>query len=384
MIQRNPNMEDKEVHRGLVGIVMNSTEITSVDGQNGVLLHRSYSIHELANHSTFEETAYLLLYGELPTQSELDGFSSALKANRNIPGKVVDLIHDFKDGHPMDVLRTAVSALSTFDTYGRNDNSLEVTLERGIRLISQMPTIVMHHQNIRQGLDPIQPNESLDHAANFLYMMNGNLPSRDTARLMDIDFIVHADHDVNASSTAARVAGGTKANLYEAVTAAIATLDGPAHGGAAEDVMKMVMEIGEPENAVAYIQSVLDGKRRVTGFGHRVYKFEDPRARHLERSVQKLSQEVEDQMLYEVLKAVQEKMEPLKERGIYPNVDFFAGVAYYLMGFSPDMFVPIFAVGRIPGWTVQFIEQIKDDILIRPLSRYEGPSERPYVPISQR
>ncbi|MEK6949344.1 MAG: citrate/2-methylcitrate synthase, partial [Nanoarchaeota archaeon] len=286
--------------------------------------------------------------------------------------------------HPMDVLRTAVSALSTFDTYGRNDNSLEATLERGIRLISQMPTIVMSHYNIHKELDPIEPSETLAHAANFLYMMNGKAPSSDTVRLMDQDFIVHADHDVNASSFTARVVAGTNANLYDAVTAAIAALAGPAHGGAAEDVMKMVEEIGKSENATAYIQGVLDGRLHVTGFGHRVYKTKDPRASHLEKSVQKLSQEAEDQTWYEILKAVQEKMEPLQTRGIYPNVDFFAGVAYYLMGFKPDMFVPIFAVGRIPGWTAQFIEQTEHNILIRPLSLYVGLPERPYTPIGQR
>lgn len=213
------------LNRGLVGVVMDRTFITSIDGQQGVLLHRGYNIHDLAEHSTFEETAYLLLYGKLPTQSELDGFSSALKANRRIPDEVTGIIHTLKDGHPMDVLRTAVSALPTFDkNYRHNDTSLGAMIETGMRLISQMPIIVTYHENMREGREPIQPSESLDHAANFLYMMNGNLPLSDTARLMDKDLIVHADHDVNASTLGARVAGGTIADLYGAVTAAIAVL----------------------------------------------------------------------------------------------------------------------------------------------------------------
>ena len=381
---KQPPDGEGALHRGLVGVVMDRTSITSIDGQEGVLLHLGYNIHEIAEHSTFEETAYLLLYGKLPTQSELDDFSGALKANRKIPDEVVGIIHTLKNGHPMDVLRTAVSALSTFDTYGRNDNSLEATLSSGISLISQMPTIVMSHYNIRQGREPVRPSETLDHAANFLYMMNGHVPSSDTARLMDKDFIVHADHDVNASSFIARVVAGTNANLYDAVTAAIAALDGPAHGGAAEDVIKMVNEIGEVENVATYIRDLQSRRRPVTGFGHRVYKSPDPRARHLEEGVQKLSQEAGNPKWYDILKAVQEQMRPYARHGIHPNVDFFAGVAYHLMGFDSEMFVPIFAVGRIPGWTAQFIEQTQHNILIRPLSRYEGPPERQYMPISQR
>jgi len=372
------------VHRGLSGVVMHASKITSVDGEEGVLLHHGYNIHDLAKHSTFEELAYLLLSGELPTQSELDSFSSALKANRKIPKEVIDIIYILKNRHPVDVLRTAVSALPIPDTRERSDVSLEAITEEGIRLISQMPIIVAYHQNMREGRDPIPPSNSLGHAANFLYMMNGKEPPRDAARLMDADLIVHVDHDINASSLTARVTAGTKANLYEAVTGAIGTLAGPAHGGAAEDVMKMVEEIGKPGNAAAYIQDMLDGKRRVTGFGHRVYKTRDPRAHHLEESVQKLSQETGNEILYAILKEVRENMEPLQQKGIYPNVDFFAGVAYSLMGFPTDMFISIFAVGRAPGWIAQYIEQIKENILIRPLSHYVGLPERPYIPISRR
>ncbi|MCH8816962.1 MAG: citrate (Si)-synthase [Chloroflexi bacterium] len=371
------------LHRGLSGVYFDRTETTFIDGREGKLLYRGYNIHELADASTFEETSYLLMYGELPTQAELDDFDATLKANRNIPPEVTGIIHAVKDDHPMSVLRTAVSALSAFDPESE-DNSSEATLRKGIRLTSQVPTIVMAHHNIRNGREPVPPTENLNHASNFLYMMDGEEPTPETAALMDTDFVLHADHGSNASAFTARAVASTNADLHDAVTAGIAALSGPSHGGAAENVMTMAMEIGEPENAEKYVKDLLASGGRVMGFGHRVYRAEDPRARHLRDGVRDLSAEKGEPKWYAILEAVQKAMSPYARRGIHVNVDFFAGVIYYLNGIPHDLFVPIFAVGRIPGWTVQVIEQFEHNILIRPLLQYAGPEERSYTPISER
>jgi citrate synthase len=374
---------DVQLHRGLQGVYFDRTETTFIDGKDGVLEYRGYSIHELAAKSTFEETAYLLLYGDLPTKAQLSEFDAQLKTGRRLPDPVFDVIEIVKDSHPMDVLRTAVSALATFDE-DRADNSIEATYRKGIRLTSQVPTIVMAHNRMRRGLDPIAPSESLSHAANFLYMIDGLEPTDETAVLMDRDFVLHADHGSNASAFTARVVAGTNADLHGAITAAIAALSGPSHGGAAENVMQMAQEIGEPENAAQYVKDLLAARKRVMGFGHRVYKAEDPRARHLREGVKKLSEEKGEPKWYAILEAVVEAMSPYARRGIHVNVDFFAGVIYYLNGITPDLFVPIFAVGRVPGWTIQVVEQLQHNILIRPLLDYTGQRERKYVPIEQR
>ncbi len=371
------------LHRGLSGVYFDRTETTFIDGKEGKLLYRGYNIHELAESSTFEETSYLLMYGELPTQTQLDDFDATLKANRNIPPEVTGIIRAIQGDHPMSVLRTAVSALSAFDPDSA-DNSSEATLRKGIRLTSQVPTIVMAHHNIRNGRDPVPPSETLNHAANFLYMMEGKEPTPETSELMDTDFVLHADHGSNASAFTARAVASTNAHLHDAVTAGIGALSGPSHGGAAENVMTMALEIGEPENAEKYVKDLLARGGRVMGFGHRVYRAEDPRARHLREGVRKLSAEKGEPKWYAILEAVQKAMSPYARRGIHVNVDFFAGVIYYLNGIPHDLFVPIFAVGRIPGWTVQVIEQFEHNILLRPLLQYAGPKERSYVPISER
>ena len=371
------------LHRGLSGVYFDRTETTFIDGKEGKLLYRGYNIHDLAGVASFEETSYLLMYGELPTQPELDEFDGVLKANRNIPSEIIDIITLVKNDHPMSVLRTAVSALSAFDPEAE-DNSPEATLRKGIRLTSQVPTIVMAHHNIRHGRAPVAPSEILSHAANFLYMMEGEEPTAETAALMDTDFVLHADHGSNASAFTARAVASTNAHLHDAVTAGIGALSGPSHGGAAENVMTMALEIGEAENADQYVKDLLAGGGRVMGFGHRVYRAEDPRARHLREGVRKLSEEKGEPKWYGILEAVQKAMAPYGRRGIHVNVDFFAGVIYYLNGIPHDLFVPIFAVGRIPGWTVQVIEQFEHNILLRPLLQYSGPEERKYVPMSER
>ena len=371
------------LHRGLQGVYFDRSATTFIDGKQGVLEYRGYNIHDLAEYSTFEETAYLLIHGNLPTQAQLDEFDSELKGARELPEKVFDVIDLVKDSHPMDVLRTAVSALASFDP-DREDNSPEATIHKGNRLTSQVPGIVMAHHAIRRGKDPVKPSSTLSHAANFLYMLEGNDPSVDAANLMDKDFVLHADHGSNASAFTARVVAGTAADVHGAVTAGIAALSGPSHGGAAENVMQMAKEIGKPENAADYVRGLLSNRQRVMGFGHRVYKAEDPRARHLREGVKNLSEEMGQPEWYQILEGVVDAMKPYARRGIHVNVDFFAGVIYYLNGFPQDLFVPIFAVGRIPGWTIQVVEQLQHNILIRPLLQYTGEHNLEYVPISDR
>ena len=375
--------DEIKLHRGLQGVYFDRSATTFIDGKKGVLEYRGYNIHDLAEHSTFEETAYLLIYGNLPTKAQLNEFDSELKAARELPEKILDVIDLVKDSHPMDVLRTAVSALASFDS-DRGYNSPEATIRKGNRLTSQVPGIVMAHHAIRRGKDPIKPNATLSHAANFLYMLEGNEPSVGAASLMDKDFVLHADHGSNASAFTARTVASTAADIHGAVTAGIAALSGPSHGGAAENVMQMAKEIGKPENAADYVHNLLSSRQRVMGFGHRVYKAEDPRARHLREGVKNLSDEMGQSEWYQILEGVVDAMKPYARRGIHVNVDFFAGVIYYLNGFPQDLFVPIFAVGRIPGWTIQVVEQLQHNILIRPLLQYTGEHNLEYVPISGR
>lgn len=375
--------ERVEIHRGLKGVYFERSAATFIDGKAGELRYRGYSIHDLAEHSSFEETAYLLLHGELPKLAELAAFDTELKAARRLPPEILAIIGAVKDAHPMDVLRTAVSALAAFDA-ATHDNSPEATRAKGVRLTAQVPMIVAAHEAIRKGKPVREADPALSHAANFLWMITGRKPSPEAAQLMDRDLILHAEHGSNASSFAARVVIGTEANLHAAMVAAIAALSGPAHGGAAEDVMRMAQEIGSPGNAAAYVKARRAAGEAVTGFGHRVYRTEDPRARHMRDGVEKLSREMGEPRWFAILQAVVEAMKPYARFGVNVNVDFYSGVIYYLNGIPADLFVPIFAVGRVPGWTVQCLEQLNNNILIRPLTLYDGPESRAYVPVSAR
>jgi citrate synthase len=377
------DVEKIEIHRGLKGVYFERSSTTFIDGKTGELRYRGYSIHDLAEHSTFEETAYLLLHGELPNVSQLVEFDAALKAARKLPPEIISVIKIFKSSHPMDVMRTCVSALVAFDPQG-TDNSVAATRAKGIRLAAQIPMIVGAHEAVRKGKPVPAADDSLSHAANFLWMITGRKPSADAAQLMDRDLILHAEHGSNASSFTARVVIGTEANLHGAITAAIAALAGPAHGGAAEDVMRMAQDIGEPENAADYVKAKRAAGEAVTGFGHRVYRTEDPRARHMRDGVEKLSREMGEPKWFAILQAVVDAMKPYSRFGVNVNVDFYSGVIYYLNGIPQDLFVPIFAVGRVPGWTVQCIEQLQNNILIRPLTLYDGPEPRPYLGIANR
>ena len=376
--------QDIDIKRGLKDVYLDKTEASFVDGLAGKLLYRGYNIHDLAEKSTFEEVIYLLLYGDLPNRDQLDKFDATLRANREIPKEIVEVLRLVSKGHPMDALRTGVSALSAFDS-DVDDNSEEATIRKGIRLTSMGPTIVAAHHRIRKGLDPVSPNPKLNHAANFLYMLSGAEPDEETEKLMDVDFILHAEHSSNASAFGARVAASTVSDLHSAVVTGIGVLKGPWHGGAAEEVMKMALEIGQPENAEEYARKILDNGGRIMGFGHRVYKAEDPRARHLRDRSQKLGEQMGQPQWFQILRYLEEKvMVSYQSRGIFVNVDFFAGSIYYLLGIPDDLFISIFALGRIPGWTLQCVEQYRDNILIRPLLEYQGPMDLEYVPIEER
>ncbi|MQF98838.1 MAG: citrate (Si)-synthase [SAR202 cluster bacterium] len=372
-----------EIKRGLQGVYIDRSKSSFIDGTEGKLLYRGYSIHDLAEKSSFEEIAYLLLYGELPNKTQLEDFDSNLRDSRSIPAEVIEIIRVVKDSHPMDVLRTAVSALSAYDNEVA-DNSVEATIRKGIRLTAQAPTIVTAHARIKEGKDPVSPNSNLNQAANFLYMLFGEEPTEQEARLMEKDFVIHAEHGINASAFAARVAASTNSDLHSAVVSGIGTLKGPAHGGAAEEVMAMALEIGEEEKAESYVRNILDGGGRIMGFGHRVYKVEDPRARHLQTECQALGDQKGQPKWFRILSKVAEVMEPYQSRGICPNVDFWAGAMYHLMGIPKELFICIFAMGRIPGWTAQVTEQFSNNILLRPLLLYDGPMDLPYVPLDDR
>jgi citrate synthase len=376
-------VEGIELKRGLKDVFFDTTESSDVIGDIGKLIYQGYDIHDLAENSSFEETVYLLMHGSLPTQAQLDGFDSALRAARDLPEEVYDIIDKTKHAHPMDVLRTAMSALSAFDPE-TEDKSREATLRKGIRVTAQAATIVAAHHRLRSNQPVVKPDASLNHSGNFLYMLLGERQDKDTIELMDKDFIVHLDHGSNASAFAARVTASTEADLHAGVVSGIATLKGPLHGGAAEGVMKMALEIGDESNVEEYLKGRRERRERIMGFGHRVYKAEDPRARHLRSGSQLLAEKKGQPQWFRILSKVEEQMRPYAARGICVNVDFWSGSVYYLLGIPEDLFISIFAIARVPGYVVQILEQQKANILLRPLLQYVGPQDLVYTPIEQR
>ncbi len=373
-----------EIIKGLKDVYLDTTTSSFIDGQEGKLLYRGYNIHDLAENSTFEEVIYLLFYGKLPTKQELQEFDALLRANRRLPDEVIQVLDLVKASHPMDALRTGISALAAFDPEVK-DNSTEATIRKGIRLSAMGPTIVAAHHRLRQGLEPVAPNPDLNHAGNFLYMLFNEMPEQETIDLLDVDFILHAEHGANASAFGARVAASTLSDLHSAVTTGIGVLKGPWHGGAAEEVMKMALDIGQPENAAEYCRNILDNGGRIMGFGHRVYKAEDPRARRLRDRSRALGEKKGQPNWFKILTYVEDEvMVPYRSRGIFVNVDFFAGSIYYLLEIPDDLFISIFALGRIPGWTLQCVEQFEDNMLIRPLLEYVGEMDKEFVPLEER
>jgi len=372
-----------ELARGLKDVVLDTTQSSFIDGEVGILLYRGFNIHDLAQQSNFVEVSYLLLYGGLPTRAELDRFEKRLIGYRKLPAAVIEVIRLVKDAHPMDVLRTAVSAVAAFDP-DVEDNSRDANLRKSERLIAQIPAIVAAHHRIREGHEPIEPRAELSHAANFLYMLRGKEAAQEAVDAMDLDFLLHAEHGANASAFAARVTASTLSDLHSSIVTGIGTLKGPLHGGAAEAVQTMTSEIGDPARAQAYIKDKLEKKERIMGFGHRVYRAEDPRARHMRERSKALGEKMGHSEWYQILTQVEKEMAPYQSRGIFVNVDFYAGSVYALLGLPEDLFVPIFAIGRIPGWCVEILEQYDNNMLIRPLLQYVGPMDVAFVPLDQR
>ena len=367
---------------GLRGVVAATSSIGDVDGANGVLIYQGYDIHELATHSTFEEVIYLLWHGSLPKQAELDDLHKLLSENYELPSQILDLMRSFPAAaDPMDVLRTTVSALDFYDA-AAHDTSREASVKIAARLVAQIPTIVATLERLRKGQELVKPDRSLNIATNFLYMLKGEMPSPENARVFDQCLILHADHELNASTFTARVVAGTLADIYGAVTAAIAALSGPLHGGANTNVMKTLLYIGEVERAEDYIKEALAAKKKIMGFGHAVYRTEDPRATHLRQFSKEVGERGGETKWYNISRRLEEVM--MREKGMFPNVDFFSASTYYMMGIPLDLFTPIFAVSRISGWTGHILEQYANNKLIRPRAEYVGPKGLKYAPIEKR
>ena len=377
--------EKVELRKGLKDVYFDRTTASLIVAKPGRLYYRGYNIDDLARHSTFEETCYLLLYGALPTASQLEGIDAELRANRVLPAEVIDTLGIYRNAHPMDALRGAVSAMALADP-AADDLSEGAVLEKCLKMTATVPTMVAAHHRIRNGDEPVEPNAALAHAANFLYMLHGEAPSAEDARIIDKDLVLHAEHGSNASTFAARVAASTRADFYSALTAAVSVLKGPKHGGAAEGAMQMAQEVGSVENAESYVSGLLANGQRVTGFGHAVYKDVDPRSVHLKEDAKDLGERKDETKWYWIIEAIASTRE-MKRRarlGINPNVDLWSGAVYSLLGIPDDLFVPLFAVGRMPGWALHIMEQYSKKDILRPRLHYTGPTDVEYVPIEQR
>lgn len=368
---------------GLEGIIASKTAISYIDGQNGRLIYQGVNINQLAEHSTFEESVYLLWHGQLPTKQQLAELDGELKANRAIPDALVQMLQQLPhDATPMEVIRTAVSALSAFVS-DSDDTSHDALVRHATRLTASVPTIVAAWERIRRGHDVLQPRNDLSHAANFLYMFNGEEPNERAARVLDIALILHADHGLNASTFAARVTASTLSDMYSAVTSAIGTLKGPLHGGANEQVMRMLDEVQSLDNVTPWLDDALANKKKIMGFGHRVYRADDPRALILRKISKDVGEANNDSLWYDLSEGIEARMGELKPN-LPINVDFYSASTYHVLGIPTDQFTPIFAISRTAGWTAHIIEQVGHNRLIRPESLYTGPKDVEYTPVEER
>ena len=368
--------------KGLEGVVANESAICNVLGIEGRLIYRGYEIQDLVEHTSFEETAYLLLNGDLPKRDQLKTFTTDLKGARKIDRVVQRVLREAPaSAPPMSVLRTAVSA-AVFTDPDAADHSRESEYRKAVRLIAQLPTMLATFHRLRRNERPLAPRRGLSHAGNFLYMLSGQMPSVGTERAMDVALIVHADHELNASTFAARVTAATLADMHGAVTAAIATLAGPLHGGATAEVMKMLLTIATPERAESWARDTLARKQRVMGFGHRVYRTTDPRASLLRALAAELGRAAGQPQWAAIQQILEEFMK--RERGLFSNVDFYSAPMYYVMGIPLDLFTPIFALSRVSGWCAHVLEQHADNRLIRPRAEYTGSMNRRWVSLRKR
>ncbi|RMH14600.1 MAG: citrate synthase [Planctomycetota bacterium] len=371
--------------KGLEGIIAAQTEMSFIDGQKGILEYVGIPIGELSEKSTFEETVFLLWNKRLPTQAELDKFTSDLRSRYKLPEGMPERIRSLpRTAQPMHVLRTQISALGMYDP-DPNANLVEAAREKALNILGYTPTIVAEFDRMRRGLEVVPPDPSLSFAENFLYMLNGEKPTPTMARAFDICMILHADHGLNNSTFTARVIISTLSDVYSAITGAIGSLRGPLHGGANEGVMKMLNEIPSVDAVEDYILGKLERKEKVMGFGHRVYKTRDPRATALKSLAKQLASDTGNEELYIKSRRIEEVMErEVGAKGIYPNVDFYSATTYHCIGLKLDLFTPMFAMSRLGGWSGHIIEQLADNRLYRPKAEYIGPHNAPYVPIDQR
>ena len=370
--------------KGLEGVVATNSSICYIDGDRGILAYRGIDIHELADNSTFEETCYLLWFGRLPKRDELKHLQQKLAEERRLDPAIIDFLRRApKTALPMDVLRTAVSALSFYDPEDRK-NDHEANVHKAIRLTSEIAMIVAAYDRIRKGKNVVEPDKSLSHAANFLLQLNGTKPSSTAERALDIALILHADHELNASTFAARVTAATLSDMHSAITSAIGALKGPLHGGANEAVFQILQGIDRSKaDPIVYVKDMLAQKKKVPGFGHRVYHTEDPRATHLRKMSHDLGESSGQRQWYDMSEKIEHFLKA--EKKLNANVDFYSASTYHTLGIDLDLFTPIFAVSRISGWTAHVIEQLDDNRLIRPRAEYMGPEyPNPYVPIDKR
>lgn len=366
--------------RGLEGVVAAQSSICSI--VDGVLSYGGINVDELAENATFEEVVYLLWHGALPKRDQLETLKKQLGANAVVPPEVIDSIRSYPQGvHPMAALRTAVSSLALYDAEAQ-DMSSEANYRKAIRLMAQTPTIVAAFERIRKGKDPVAPNPNYTIAQNFLYMLTGQEPSETAVKAFDTALILHADHEFNASTFAARVTVATLTDIYSGIVSAIGTLKGPLHGGANEAVAKMLTEIGSVDRVESYVREALNNKVKIMGFGHRVYKDGDPRAKWLRQMSKELTKQIGREELYEMSVKIENMV--TGEKGLKPNVDFYSASVYISLGLEIDLFTPIFAISRMSGWTAHIMEQYENNRLIRPRADYVGPVNKHYVPIEQR
>lgn len=368
---------------GLEGIIAAESSICYIDGQAGVLSYNGYNIHTLAENAKFEEVVYLLWHGSLPTRAQLDDLKSGLVSHREIPEPVVKFLRETPQGLPMDVLRTAVSLLGIYDPQTK-DMSPEANAEKARKLMAQTATIVTTFDRLRRGLDVIEGDSKLGFAANFLYTLTGKQPEDISERALDIALTLHADHELNASTFAGRVTAATLSDIYSAVVAAIGALKGPLHGGANEDVIKFLLQVdANSDAAVQEVRNKLSNKMKMPGFGHRVYRTEDPRATHLRKLSEELGRQTGHVDLYLASKEVEQFIKSTKN--LNANVDFYSASTYYSLGIPIDLYTPIFAISRMSGWTAHILEQYRNNRLIRPRAEYTGkPDGQQWVPIEKR
>ncbi|WP_206922106.1 citrate synthase [Alicyclobacillus suci] len=374
---------DTTFKAGLEDVVANTSEICFVDGKEGRLIYQGYDIHDLVGGgASFEEVVYLLWHGKLPSKAELETFTKQIATQRELPEAVLNFLRGVpKDANAMEVLRTAVSYLGLYDP-DNGDESIEANIRKATRLVAQIPTIVTSFERIRQGLEPIQPDPSLSAAASFFYQLRGEKPSEFVERAFNTALILHADHELNASTFSARVTAGTLSDMYSAITSAVGTLKGPLHGGANEQVMKMLLEINEESKAQEWIKTALDNKRKIMGFGHRVYRTEDPRATHLRKLSKEAGELAGQTKWFNMSQTIEAYVKEMK--GLNANVDFYSASMYYAMGIPTHLYTPIFAISRISGWSAHVLEQYRNNRLIRPRAEYVGKVNQTYVPVDQR